>query len=151
MLATVSNVIGREPNRRPLARCLYNYYAKRLLFYIVAATGTETVAIDQHDGTFKLHGYKWFTSATDADMALTLARVADTEYGLVLFYCCGIMYDFSQRICVTWYRPVKVMVGDLSTGAKSNEFDSRAGQIEHSVGDDSPPLRYFFGAVLPRR
>ena len=30
-------------------------------------------------------------------------------------------------------------------------FDSRAGQIGHSVANGSPPLRRFFGAVLPRR
>ena len=44
-----------------------------------AATATETVAYPQADGTYTLHGYKWFTSATDADMALTLARVADAR------------------------------------------------------------------------
>ncbi|KAK7934076.1 hypothetical protein WMY93_004972 [Mugilogobius chulae] len=41
------------------------------------ANGTETVAVPQTDGSFKLYGYKWFTSATDADMTLTLARVQD--------------------------------------------------------------------------
>ena len=30
-------------------------------------------------------------------------------------------------------------------------FDSRAGQIGHSVANGSPPLRRFFGAVLFRR
>uniref|UniRef100_A0A3B4B528 Acyl-CoA dehydrogenase family, member 11 n=1 Tax=Periophthalmus magnuspinnatus TaxID=409849 RepID=A0A3B4B528_9GOBI len=57
------------------------------------ANGTETVAVPQTDGSFKLNGYKWFTSATDADMTLTLARVQDTtgatilgSRGLSLFY-----------------------------------------------------------------
>ncbi|XP_056146534.1 acyl-CoA dehydrogenase family member 11-like [Lampris incognitus] len=57
------------------------------------ASGTETVAVPQTDGTYKLHGFKWFTSATDADMTLTLARIQDTERatisgsrGLSLFY-----------------------------------------------------------------
>ena len=27
------------------------------------------------DGSYTLHGYKWFSSATDADMTFTLARV----------------------------------------------------------------------------
>lgn len=44
--------------------------------------GTDTVAVRQDDGSFKLHGYKWFTSATDANVAFTLARVQDTQ-GLV--------------------------------------------------------------------
>ncbi|KAJ8042777.1 Acyl-CoA dehydrogenase family member 11 [Holothuria leucospilota] len=43
------------------------------------ADGTETLAIPQADGTFKLYGYKWFSSATDADMTLTLARIVDEE------------------------------------------------------------------------
>ncbi|KAJ0067472.1 hypothetical protein NL108_007944, partial [Boleophthalmus pectinirostris] len=57
------------------------------------ANGTETVAVPQTDGSFKLFGYKWFTSATDADMTLTLARVQDStgaiipgSRGLSLFY-----------------------------------------------------------------
>lgn len=58
------------------------------------ANGTETVAIqldlEQH---YKLYGYKWFSSASDANMALTLARICDDEgnviqgsKGLTLFY-----------------------------------------------------------------
>ncbi|XP_078467763.1 acyl-CoA dehydrogenase family member 11-like isoform X1 [Lampetra fluviatilis] len=57
------------------------------------ATGTETVAEPQPDGSYRLHGFKWFTSATDSDMTLTLARVTDAEgrtlpgsRGLSLFY-----------------------------------------------------------------
>ncbi|XP_052652852.1 acyl-CoA dehydrogenase family member 11-like isoform X1 [Harpia harpyja] len=43
------------------------------------ANGTETVARKQPDGTYRLYGFKWFTSAADSDVALTLARVADAE------------------------------------------------------------------------
>ncbi|NXC41168.1 ACD11 dehydrogenase, partial [Penelope pileata] len=57
------------------------------------ASGTETVARKQPDGTYHLYGFKWFTSAADSDMALTLARIADAEghvkqgsSGLSLFY-----------------------------------------------------------------
>lgn len=57
------------------------------------ANGTETLAIPQPDGTYKLHGYKWFSSATDADMTFTLARVIGQDgtmiqgtKGLALFY-----------------------------------------------------------------
>ncbi|XP_069817569.1 acyl-CoA dehydrogenase family member 11-like isoform X2 [Dendropsophus ebraccatus] len=57
------------------------------------ANGTETVACLQADGTYKLYGYKWFTSATDSDMSLTLGRVVDAQghivqgtKGLALFY-----------------------------------------------------------------
>ncbi|KAK2170520.1 hypothetical protein LSH36_2g02030 [Paralvinella palmiformis] len=41
------------------------------------ASGTETLAIPQSDGSYKLYGYKWFTSATDSDVAVTLARIVD--------------------------------------------------------------------------
>ncbi|XP_066293808.1 acyl-CoA dehydrogenase family member 11-like [Branchiostoma lanceolatum] len=57
------------------------------------ANGTETLAVPQDDGTHRLYGYKWFSSATDADMTLTLARVMDHTgevvqgtRGLSLFY-----------------------------------------------------------------
>ncbi|NWX00561.1 ACD11 dehydrogenase, partial [Caloenas nicobarica] len=57
------------------------------------ANGTETVARKQPDGTYRLYGFKWFTSAADSDMALTLARVVDAEgrvkqgsSGLSLFF-----------------------------------------------------------------
>jgi len=44
---------------------------------LLTASGTETVAVKQSDGSYKLYGYKWFSSATDADVALTLARDCD--------------------------------------------------------------------------
>ncbi|NXO02933.1 ACD11 dehydrogenase, partial [Rhinopomastus cyanomelas] len=43
------------------------------------ANGTKTVARKQPDGSYRLYGLKWFTSAADSDMALTLARVEDAE------------------------------------------------------------------------
>ena len=46
---------------------------------VFSANGTETVAVQQDDGSYKLYGYKWFSSATDSDMAFTLARVVDVS------------------------------------------------------------------------
>jgi acyl-CoA dehydrogenase len=49
---------------------------------------TETLAKQGPDGTWKLHGTKWFTSATTAQMALTLARPEgnpDGSRGLAMF------------------------------------------------------------------
>lgn len=51
-------------------------------------SGTSTRAIPDGDG-FRLHGDKWFTSATTSEMALTLARVTDgdgEDRDLSLFY-----------------------------------------------------------------
>jgi len=54
---------------------------------------TETQAVLGEDGRYRLFGYKWFSSATDSDMALTLARMEDREgrlsqgtRGLSMFY-----------------------------------------------------------------
>jgi alkylation response protein AidB-like acyl-CoA dehydrogenase len=50
---------------------------------------TETVARPEGDGTFRLFGTKWFTSATTSEMALTLARPEGNPpggRGLALFY-----------------------------------------------------------------
>ena len=43
--------------------------------------GTATTARDRGDGTWTLHGTKWFTSATTADVALALARPEGAEEG----------------------------------------------------------------------
>lgn len=50
-----------------------------VMMHYLTANATETTAYRQSDGSYKLYGYKWFTSATDADMTLTLARIA-AEY-----------------------------------------------------------------------
>jgi hypothetical protein len=47
-------------------------------------SGTDTVAVKQSDGLYKLYGYKWFSSATDADVALTLARIVKDSEGNVI-------------------------------------------------------------------
>ncbi|HKQ51993.1 MAG TPA: acyl-CoA dehydrogenase family protein [Pyrinomonadaceae bacterium] len=50
---------------------------------------SETVARVDDEGTWRLYGRKWFTSATTSEMALTLARPAGNPEGgrgLALFY-----------------------------------------------------------------
>jgi alkylation response protein AidB-like acyl-CoA dehydrogenase len=50
---------------------------------------SETVARQDDDGTWRLHGRKWFTSATTSQMALTLGRPEGNGpggRGLALFY-----------------------------------------------------------------
>ncbi|XP_046461468.1 acyl-CoA dehydrogenase family member 11-like isoform X2 [Daphnia pulex] len=49
------------------------------------AGGTETLAIQDpnKENMYKLYGYKFFSSATDADIALTLARVVDPATGKI--------------------------------------------------------------------
>ena len=57
------------------------------------ATGTDTYAVRQEDDCYKLYGYKWFSSATDADVTFALAREVSEEgevtlgtKGLSLFF-----------------------------------------------------------------
>ncbi|KAI9010638.1 hypothetical protein DFJ74DRAFT_685122 [Hyaloraphidium curvatum] len=38
---------------------------------------TETEAVPAGDGTYRVYGFKWFSSATDADMTVLLARMHD--------------------------------------------------------------------------
>ncbi len=42
---------------------------------------TATAAVPRGDGTYALHGRKWFTSATSADVAVALARPEDAAEG----------------------------------------------------------------------
>ena len=60
------------------------------------ANGTETFAYGpQEDGSYRLHGYKWFSSATDSDMTLTLARIPN-EMGQVTQGTQGISMFFAR-------------------------------------------------------
>ena len=68
------------------------------IFWFCLASGTETLAIPQSDGSYKLYGYKWFTSATDSNIALTLARITDHN-GESIQVCVGcIMIDYFARV-----------------------------------------------------
>ena len=49
------------------------------------------------------------------------------------------------------HRPADAVVKHIANSAAGRKFDSRAGQIEHSVANGSPPLRRFIEAVLSRR
>ena len=40
---------------------------------------TETVAVEGDKGYFRLYGYKWFTSATDSQMTLTLGKIVNGD------------------------------------------------------------------------
>ena len=51
-----------------------------------------------------------------------------------------------RRLIVVYNRPRDIAISVVGIG-----FNLRAGSIEHSVANDSPLLRCFFGAVLPRR
>ena len=62
-------------------RIWLKYYniATNISNYLITGGGTDTRAVRQPDGTYKLYGYKWFSSATDADVTLTLARIVSND------------------------------------------------------------------------
>ena len=62
------------------------------------ANGTETLAIPQPDGSYKLHGYKWFSSATDADMTFTLARVIGPDGKIIQVFRLSSLHVHISRI-----------------------------------------------------
>lgn len=43
------------------------------------SNSTTTIAIHQGDNRYKLYGYKWFSSATDSDISIVLARIIPRE------------------------------------------------------------------------
>ena len=62
----------------------YRHFIKKIISYsifvFIKAQATETFAMPQSKQdpfAYKLYGYKWFSSATDSDMTITLARVLD--------------------------------------------------------------------------
>ena len=56
-----------------------------------------------------------------------------------------------RKFDLVFNRPISVSAVVKDIGAGSLGFDSQAGQIGHCVANYSPPLRDFFGAVLPGR
>lgn len=41
---------------------------------------TKTIARPQPDGSYKLYGFKWFTSAVDAEVSVALARIVPDDF-----------------------------------------------------------------------
>lgn len=61
----------------------------------------------QTDGTYKLYGYKWFTSATDANMSLTLARIVDKSGKITKVCSCFILYMLTVAKAAGFKQPGK--------------------------------------------
>ncbi len=74
------------------------------------AGGTETVAVKVGEGQYKLHGYKWFSSATDSDMTLTLARCSISPFST--------LSNHSYYIKTYVYCRIADESGDTTAGTK---------------------------------
>ena len=67
------------------------------------------MAVEEADGTYRLYGYKWFSSATDADMTFTLARVVDRQGNTVeVTELASSMAGYST--CMCWHHQSLVTV-----------------------------------------
>jgi alkylation response protein AidB-like acyl-CoA dehydrogenase len=42
-------------------------------------SNTETLALKSSEDSFNLYGYKWFTSATDSQMTVTLGKIVSGD------------------------------------------------------------------------
>ena len=94
---------------------------------------TQTVARREADGTWRLHGTKWFTSATTSEMALTLARPeggADGSRALAMFRIQRVLDDGSPNRIVV--RRLKDKLGTRSLPTAELEL---VGALAHPVGD----------------
>lgn len=93
---------------------------------------TETVA--RRDGdAWRLHGTKWFTSATTSEMALTLARpdgAPEGSRGLALFRINRMLDDGARNAIVV--RRLKEKLGTRSLPTAELEL---VGALAHPVGD----------------
>ena len=89
---------------------------------------TETVARRDGNG-WRLHGTKWFTSATTSEMALTLARPEGGDAGLALFRIHRLEDGEANNIVV---RRLKDKLGTRSLPTAELELQ---GALAHPVGD----------------
>lgn len=94
---------------------------------------TATVATRDADGMWRLYGTKWFTSATTADMALTLARPEGAPAGargLALFRIHRRLSDGSRNAIVV--QRLKDKLGTRSLPTAELELE---GALARPVGD----------------
>jgi putative acyl-CoA dehydrogenase len=94
---------------------------------------TRTVAHDNRDGTWSLHGQKWFFSVPHSDVFLTLAR---TEEGVSCFVVPGWLPDGSRNGVAI--QRLKDKCGNRSNASSEVEF---RGAIGHLLGEPGRGLR----------
>jgi putative acyl-CoA dehydrogenase len=94
---------------------------------------TQTVAHDNRDGTWSLHGQKWFFSVPHSDVFLTLAR---TPEGVSCFVVAGWLPDGSRNGVAI--QRLKDKCGNRSNASSEVEF---RGAIGHLLGEPGRGLR----------
>lgn len=94
---------------------------------------TQTIAEDNRDGTWSLHGRKWFFSVPHSDVFLTLARTGE---GISCFVVPGWLPDGSRNGVAI--QRLKDKVGNRSNASSEVEF---RGAIGHLIGEPGRGIR----------
>ncbi|WP_332683518.1 acyl-CoA dehydrogenase family protein [Bosea sp. (in: a-proteobacteria)] len=94
---------------------------------------TQTIAYDNRDGTYSLHGQKWFFSVPHSDVFLTLAK---TEEGISCFVVPGWQPDGARNGIAI--QRLKDKCGNRSNASSEVEF---RGAVGHMLGEPGRGLR----------
>lgn len=102
-----------------------------------------TTAAEQSDGTFRLTGHKWFTSAPMCDVFLVLAQASA---GVTCFLVPRILPDGSRNPFAI--QRLKDKLGNRSNASSEPEFD---GTVGFRVGDEGRGVRTIIEMVACTR
>src|SRR3954466_6594344 len=94
-----------------------------------------TRAVPQADGTYRLTGHKWFTSAPMSDLFLVLAQL---EEGVSCFVVPRVLPDGSRN--VFHVQRLKDKLGDRSNASSEVEFDGTTGWLVGEPGRGVPAI-----------
>jgi putative acyl-CoA dehydrogenase len=94
-----------------------------------------TRAVPQLDGTYRLTGHKWFTSAPMSDLFLVLAQL---DEGVSCFVVPRVLPDGSRN--VFHVQRLKDKLGDRSNASSEVEFDGTTGWLVGEPGRGVPAI-----------
>jgi putative acyl-CoA dehydrogenase len=94
-----------------------------------------TRAVPQPDGSYRLTGHKWFTSAPMSDLFLVLARL---DEGISCFLVPRVLPDGSRN--VFRLQRLKDKLGDRSNASSEVEFDGTVGWLVGEPGRGVPTI-----------
>ena len=102
-----------------------------------------TTATPEADGTYRLHGHKWFTSAPMCDLFLVLAQAPS---GLSCFLVPRVLPDATRNTFLI--QRLKDKLGNRSNASGEPEFD---GTVAWLVGDEGAGVRTIIEMVAMTR
>ena len=94
-----------------------------------------TVAVPSADGSYRLTGHKWFTSAPMSDLFLTLAQAPG---GLSCFLVPRVLPDGSRN--AFYLQRLKDKLGNKSNASSEVEYDGALGWLVGEVGRGVPTI-----------